>query len=288
VDGVQLAIGQSALAGFLLALARTAGFVLVTPPFNTRSVPAQARAGRVIALSLPVAGLLQAKAAPLDSGELLAQLLLQAATGLALGFLVMAAVATLQAVGDLLDTVGGFSVSMALDPLMLVQASVLGRLHQMTAAALLFVTDGHLMIVHGLTRSVALLPGGFSTWGEAARSATDAVGTLLLGALQIAAPVVAAMLVTDVALGLLTRAAPALNAFSFSYPLKIFFTLLLAGLVVTRLPAGLETAVRTQVVQILRLVTPAAPGSPAPSRPGDPFGPSSATAGPTTAPVPGG
>jgi len=253
MDGAQLAIGQSALAGFLLALARTAGFVLVTPPFNARSVPVQARVGVAVALALPVTGLLGAGAPGLDSGLLLLQLILQAATGLALGFLVLAAVATVQAVGDLLDTVGGFSVSMALDPLNLVQSSVFGRLHQLTAATLLFATDGHLMIVRGLTRSAELMPGPLDSWGEVGRSATAAVAGLVLGAVQIAAPVVAAMLVTDVALGLLTRAAPALNAFALSYPLKIFFTLLLAGLVVSRLPGALAELVHDQVLQILRI-----------------------------------
>jgi len=258
VTGTQLAVGQATLAAFLLALARTAGFVLVTPPFNTRSVPAQIRVGLAVALALPVTSALAGTAPALDSGMLLAQLVLQAATGLALGFLVLAAVATLQAAGDLLDTVGGFSVSMALDPLQLVQTSVLGRLHQITAVTLLFVTDGHLMIVHGLTRSAELMPSALTSWGEAARAATGAVGTLMLGSLQIAAPVVAAMLIADLALGLLTRAAPALNAFALSYPLKIFLTLLLAGLVVTRLPGALADLVRTEVLHILGLVTPAA------------------------------
>ena len=257
MTGTQLAVGQATLAAFLLALARTAGFVLVTPPFNTRSVPAQIRVGLAVALALPVTSALAGTAPALDSGMLLAQLVLQAATGLALGFLVLAAVATLQAAGDLLDTVGGFSVSMALDPLQLVQTSVLGRLHQITAVMLLFVTDGHLMIVHGLTRSAELMPSALTSWGEAARAATGAVGTLMLGSLQIAAPVVAAMLIADLALGLLTRAAPALNAFALSYPLKIFLTLLLAGLVVTRLPGALADLVRTEVLHILGLVTPA-------------------------------
>jgi flagellar biosynthetic protein FliR len=260
MTGLQLAIGQSTLAAFLLALARTAGFVLVTPPFSTRSVPVQVRAGVAVALALPVAGLLRPSAPALDSGALLIGLPLQAATGLALGFGVLAAVSAMQAAGDLLDTVGGFSVSMALDPLLLAQTSVLGRLHQITAVTLLFVTDGHLMIVHGLMRSMELMPGPMASWAEVARSATAAAGTLMLSALQIAAPVVAAMLVTDLALGLLTRAAPALNAFALSYPLKIFITLLLAGLVITRLPGALETAVRAQVLAILRVVTPAASG----------------------------
>jgi flagellar biosynthesis protein FliR len=254
VDGLQVAVGQSTLAAFLLAVARTAGFVLVTPPFSTRSIPVQARVGLVLALALPVSGLLQRSAPALESGELLAGMVLQAATGLALGFLVMTAVATLQAVGDLLDMVGGFSVAMALDPLNLVQTSVLGRLHQLTAAALLFATDGHLMILRGLTRSIEVMPAPLASWGEASRSAVSAVGALMLGSLQIAAPVVAAMLVTDLALGLLTRAAPALNAFALSYPVKIFFTLLLAGLVVSRLPGALEDLVRDQVLQVLRLV----------------------------------
>jgi flagellar biosynthetic protein FliR len=254
VSGQELLVGQSALAAFLLALARTAGFILVTPPFNTRSVPMQARVGLAVALSLPLVGTLQPSAPALDSTGLLLQLIVQAATGLALGFLVLAAVAAVQAAGDLLDTVGGFTISMAMDPLMLVQTSVLGRLHQITAAALLFVTDGHLMIVHGLTRSIVVLPEGLTSWGEVARSASAAVGSLVLGALQIAAPVVAAMLIADVALGLLTRAAPALNAFALSYPLKIFLTLTLAGLVVVRLPGAVESLVRTQILEILRIV----------------------------------
>jgi flagellar biosynthesis protein FliR len=259
MSGLQLAVGQTTLAAFFLAMARTAGFVLVTPPFNTRAVPAQARVGLVVALALPVTGTLQAVAPALDSTMLLVQIVLQAATGLALGFLVLAAVSTIQAAGDLLDTVGGFSISMALDPLMLVQTSVMGRLHQFTAAALLFITDGHLMIVQGLTRGLQLRPMAMTSYSEAARSAASGVESLTLGALQIAAPVVAAMLVADIALGLLTRAAPALNAFSLSYPIKILFTLLLAGLVVSRLPSGLESLVQAATLDVLHLVTPTTP-----------------------------
>jgi flagellar biosynthetic protein FliR len=253
VNGVQLAVGETTVSAFLLAVARTAGFVLITPPFNTRSVPVQARVGLALALALPVLDALTPTAPALSSSLLLPQIVLQAATGLALGFLVMAAVATVQAAGDLLDTVGGFSISMALDPLMLVQTSVLGRLHQITAVTLLFVTDGHLLIVHGLTRGVRLDAGGLSSWNGAAEAAEQQLGAVFLGALQISAPIVAAMLVADLALGLLTRAAPALNAFSLAYPVKILFTLLLAGLVIARLPEALADLVQNAVLSALRL-----------------------------------
>ena len=246
-----MAVGENALAAFLLAVARTAGFVLVSPPFSTKAVPARVKAGLAVALALPVSGYLQPTAPALSSTALVLQMVLQVVMGVTLGFLVLVAVAAIQAVGDLLDVVGGFTISMALDPLLLVQTSVLGRLHQLFAVTLLFVTDGHLMIVQGLARSLQTMPTPQVSWDELGRVITQDVGGLLLAALQVAAPVVAAMLVADVGLGLLTRAAPALNAFALAMPLKILFTLLLAGLVVARVPEALhglvEHAVLTQI-----------------------------------------
>jgi flagellar biosynthetic protein FliR len=253
VSGLQVATGEQALVTFLLALARVAGFVLVTPPFNTRTVPAQAKVALAVGLALAVTAGLHGPVPGLGTTAMLLAAVLQVATGLALGFGVLAAVSAVQAAGDLIDTVGGFSISMAMDPLMMLQTSVMGRLHQMTTVAVLFVTDGHLMILHGLTRSLQLRPTPLTAWGEAAQAATGALASLFLGALQIAAPVIAAMLVADVALGLLTRAAPALNAFALAFPLKVLFTLLLAGLVVSRIPEALDHLVRDAVLDVLRV-----------------------------------
>ncbi|MDQ1287692.1 MAG: flagellar biosynthesis protein FliR [Actinomycetota bacterium] len=252
MTGLQVAVGESALAAFLLAMARVAGFILVAPPFNTRTVPGKVKVALAAGLALPLS-VAYSDPPSLGSAAMLLNALLQVLTGMALGFLVLAAVSTIQSAGDLLDTVGGFSITMAMDPLMMMQTSVLGRLHQMTAAVLLFVTDGHLLILRGLTRGVETMPGPLASWADAARAAIAALSSLFAGALQIAAPVVAAMLVADVALGLLTRAAPALNAFAMGYPLKILFTLLLAVLVVSRLPGALEILVSGAVGEVLRL-----------------------------------
>jgi flagellar biosynthetic protein FliR len=262
---VQLALGESTLAGFVLALARTAGFVLITPPFNTRSVPAQARVGLAVALALPLSALTQPGAPTLASSALIYASIGQAFMGLTLGFFVLVAVTTIQSVGDLLDTFGGFTVSMALDPMLLVQTSVMGRLHQITAAAVLFASDGHLIVLQGLTRSLQLAPQPSLAWDALGRSVTAQVAGMFLAALQICGPIIAAMLVADVALGLLTRAAPALNAFSLGYPLKILFTLLLAGLVLARLPEALGQLVEHAVVGVLDLAQPA--GHPATTGP---------------------
>ena len=253
MSGLQLALGEQLAVAFVLAVARTAAFVLVTPPFNTRAVPTQARVSLALALALPLTPPLTAGAPALVSGELVVRLIVQLATGLALGFLVLVALSAVQAAGDLLDLVGGFNASIALDPLMLTQTSVFGRLHQFVAVAVLFATDGHLMVVQGLSRSLQAMPDPRVSWDALAQALVGDVAGMVTGALQIAAPVVAAMLVADVSLGLLTRAAPALNAFALAFPLKILFSLLLVGLVVVRLPAEIHDLVQQATLVVLHL-----------------------------------
>ena len=68
----------------------------------------------------------------------------------------------------------------------------------------------------------------------------QAVSRMFLAALQIAGPMVAVLLLADVALALLSRAAPALNIFSFGFPVKIMLTLLMLGLTFPLLPSALD------------------------------------------------
>src|SRR3954467_8893534 len=116
-----MAVGGQIAAAFVLAVARTAAFVLVTPPFNTRGVPGQARVALAIALALPLTPGLVATAPALTSGELVVRLLVRLAPGLAPGCLLMAWVPAVQAAGDLTALVGGFTSSVALAPLVLTQ-----------------------------------------------------------------------------------------------------------------------------------------------------------------------
>lgn len=260
MTGLEVSLGEATLAGYLLALARTAGFVLVSPPFNTRSTPARVRAAFAIALALPLTGLTADVAPPLESTALLLAIAAQLLMGATLGFFVLLAVAVVQAIGDIIDAVGGFAMAMGLDPTMMTQTSVMGRLHQVTGLVLLFATDGHLVVLHGLARSVQTMPTPALDGEQVARAMVADFGNLLVGAVEVAAPVLAVMLVADVALGLLTRAAPALNAFALGFPLKILFTLLVAGLVVARLPDLVQGLVEQATTTNLEIARAAANG----------------------------
>ena len=246
-------LGASLLSGYLLALSRMAGFVLVAPPFNTRGVPGQVRAVTAIAVAIPLSTWTIPQAPALTDGDLVSDMLLQLVTGAALGMLVMLAVAAIQTVGDLIDVAGGFSITAGLDPLGLNQSSVMGRLHQLITLTLLFIGNGHIIVLQGLARSFELMPGPGLGWEQVARALTAGLAAMFLAAIQITAPLLGALLIADIALGLLTRAAPALNAFSIAFPLKISLSLLMIGLILSQIPGALSHLIEQAGVGIIQL-----------------------------------
>ena len=76
------------LLGFLLAMVRTAAWLVVAPPFNTRMVPITAKVGLAVALAVPMAPRVAASAPAPEVAPLVTAVLLQAGVGLALGFVV--------------------------------------------------------------------------------------------------------------------------------------------------------------------------------------------------------
>lgn len=230
-----------ALLGFLLALSRAAGWVLVTPPFSSRAVPGAVRGTIALALALPVGSRVRYAGELPGTAGLLAAVAVQVFVGALLGFVVYLVFAAVQAAGDLLDLFGGIAMASAFDPLSLSNTSVLGRMHQFLATVLLFAVDGHLLVVRGFLTSYEFLPPGrLPPMNEVAAALVSDVGTFFVSALQIAAPLIGVLFLADIGLGLLTRIAPALNIFSISFPAKILLTVGLVGLTFSLLPEVVE------------------------------------------------
>ena len=160
---------------------------------------------------------------------------------LLLGFIVMVVFSAIQSAGNLVDLFGGFQLAQAFDPQMMINGAQFTRLFQMTALVLLFVSSGYQLIIGGLTRSFTAIPlGGGLALAAPMKILTDAVGGMLLSALQIAGPLIVVLFLADAGLGLLTRVAPALNAFALGFPLKILITLTLASTVFVSMPHIVE------------------------------------------------
>jgi flagellar biosynthetic protein FliR len=238
---MDLEVPAVTLAALLLATARAAGFVLVAPPFNTRAVPGPVKGALALALSVALVDRVAPGLPEPSTGFLVVTAVSEVAIGAALGFVVQLFFTAVQFAGELIDVTGGFTLQPAYDPLAMTMNSVMGKLHSLLATTLLFTSGGHLVLVRGLATSYEGLPvsGGYpaESIGEVVMTAFS---MMFLAALQIAGPMVAVLMLADVALALLSRAAPALNIFAIGFPVKILLTLTLLGLTFPLLPSALD------------------------------------------------
>lgn len=241
------------LVGLLLATVRTASWLLLAPPFSHRAIPAPVKALLALALGLAVLPDVPPSlmAGGLDAGALTVAAVQEVVVGSALGFLCMLMFAAVQAAGDLIDMFGGFNMSAMFDQQTGTNSSVMGRAYQMTALTLLFASNAHLLMIRGLMRTFDVLPvGQLLDMSTMAQMATEGLTGMFLAALQIAGPLIAVLFLTDVGLGLLTRVAPALNAFALGFPLKIFVTLVIVGISFSVLPQ-IVSALADQAVEVV-------------------------------------
>ena len=225
------------LEAVALAGVRMIAFLVVAPPFSFNAFPLRIKGMLAIGLALAVAPRVVPGYASPDTGGFILALILEIVVGGVLGFLVLVVFSAIQSAGNLIDLFGGFQLAQGFDPQSMVNGAQFTRLYQMTALALLFASGGYQLILGGLTRSFAALPvGGGIDLAVPMEAVTAAVGQMLLAAVQIAGPLIVVLFLADAGLGLLTRVAPALNAFALGFPLKILITVMFAGVVFLALP----------------------------------------------------
>ena len=239
----------------LLGAMRAGAFLAIAPPFAGRAIPVPAKALLSVAIALPVVALPGARPPALATADVVSAMVLQLVVGAGLGFLCLLVFTAVQAAGDLVDVFGGFSLSFAFDPLSQQGNAVFGKAFQLIATTLLMASGAYLVVLQGFLRSYRAVPldGGLDL-PTLSRVLTAGLGQMMLSALQIAAPLLAVLFLADVALGLLTRIAPALNAFSLGFPFKILLTLVLVGTTIAALPQVVQRLAETVGSTLVRVV----------------------------------
>ena len=234
------------MVSYLLVMTRCVAWLLIAPPFGTKLIPTSAKIGLAGALTLAAAPNVAMKSVSLDPLPLTIAVLTEVGAGLALGFFALLVLAAIQAAGSMIDLFAGFTLAQVYDPMSGAGASVFGRMYQMVGTTILFASGGHLVLLRGFTRSFEAMSVA-SLSGATMQLLSQQLGLFVLAACEIAAPVLASLFLAEVALGLLTRAAPQLNALQLGMPLKTLMALLLTGLALPLLPAMLPNLVRTVV-----------------------------------------
>jgi len=199
---------------------RVGGLVVAAPVFSAKTVPTSIKTAITILLTVllqPVA-LAQTTAVPRITPEtFVSELLVGLALGLGAAFLVGAA----NVAGDLMGMQIGLSGAAVLDPISNSSENVLGTFGALFATTLLLAVDAHLVMIDAVAKSVRVIPIGAGLHAAGLYAMAKSAGVLFALGLQFAAPVIAAVLVANTALAILSRAAPQLNILSVAFPVQI-------------------------------------------------------------------
>jgi flagellar biosynthesis protein FliR len=222
------------LAQLLWPFIRIGSCLMVAPAFGALFVPPRIRIVLAGAITLLIAPLIPSPAdiAPLSPAGFVVTIQ-QVIIGIAIGFSLQVLFDAVTLGGQLLANSMGLSFAFNTDPMHGVQTPVVGELYSMLVMLTFLALNGHLKLIELLVDGFRTLPVGTSGLGS------DGVWTFVLwgsqlfsGALAVALPGVTALLIVNVAFGVMSRAAPQLNLFAVGFPISLVFGLLivLAGL----------------------------------------------------------
>jgi len=216
---------QQWLGAALWPFVRIGACLMVAPVFGGTYVPRRLRIVLAGALTLLVLPLLPPAApAPLLSADGVLITAQQLLIGAALGFALQLVFDALALGGQLLANGMGLGFAFNLDPLRGVQTPALGQFYVVLGTLTFLALDGHLALIELLLDSFRGLPVGSAGLGpDALLRLALWGGPLFAGALQIALPGMTALLVINLAFGVMSRAAPALNLFAVGLPVSLVF-----------------------------------------------------------------
>ncbi|NER64248.1 flagellar type III secretion system protein FliR [Pseudomonas sp. MAFF212427] len=214
------------VASFILPLFRIAAVLMTMPIFGTKMVPARIRLYFAVAITVVVVPGLPPipEVNPLSlSGLLLIaeQIIIGALFGLSLQLFFQVFVIA----GQVIAIQMGMAFASMVDPVNGVNVAVVSQFLSMLVTLLFLSMNGHLVVFEVVTESFTALPVG---GGLLVNHFWDLAGRLswVLGAaLLLVLPAITALLVVNIAFGVMTRAAPQLNIFSIGFPLTLVFGL---------------------------------------------------------------
>lgn len=224
-------LGENQVAGFILVLGRIGPLFLLAPLFSSKLIPARGKSVCAVALAVGIAPIaLAGHHVPLEVGSLAELMLKEILVGLAYAFALSALFAAVATAGSFLDTLVGFSYGALVDPITGNQSAVLTQAYILVGILVLIAIGGDQLMIKGLARTYDLVPLLDSPSLPAiAAGAQSAFSQVFLSSIELAAPVVLAIVITDAAFGIVSRVVPQLNVFAVGFPAKVVVGLLLVA-----------------------------------------------------------
>ena len=226
---------------FLWPFSRISAVLLVAPIFSSTLVTVRTRISLALLLTFLIYPLYDWPIIDVTSGLGFVLFLQQVLIGVAIGLIMHFAFAAITSAGAFIATSMGLSMAVVADPVNGHQSPVLAQFLLVIATLVFLSIGGHLIIIELMLDSFRLIPiNEFYVNREMLWAILQWSSLIFSGAIMIALPAMVTMLLTNSAMGVISRAAPALNVFAVGFPASLFFGLVMIYLLIPFFGSGME------------------------------------------------
>lgn len=247
---------QTWVIGLLWPLIRILGIIATAPIFSDRAIPNQVKLGLGLMITLVVIPTLpQIPQFEIFSFYGLLLLIQQLIIGLAIGFSMRLVFAAVGMAGQMISMSMGLGFAVFYDPHSQGQSTAISQFLSLLAMLIFLSVDGHLLVVSVISESFVSIPialhnGSINPmkivlWGEVIFSA----------GLLLALPAIAALLITNMALAILTRTAPQLNIFGIGFPVTLSIGFLVLAIALQSMAKPIENLIEQGANQMRQIAT---------------------------------
>lgn len=253
---------QTMLAAYGWPFVRIIAFIATEPVLGNRAVPLQVKIGLALLVTVVIAPVLPAPpdVAPASAAGLLV-LAQQVLIGAAMGFASRIVIAAAEMAGQLAGLQMGLGYALFFDPESSGQAPLVAEFYGLIAILTLLATNGHYLILTALVESFRVLPPALEpisargfltlvTWG----------GQIFEIGLMMSLPVIGALLVANIGIGILVRAAPQLNIFAIGFPITLGVGFLMLYLSLPLLVPMVDALAHSGIAVMMRILEQLRPG----------------------------
>lgn len=230
------------IASILWPLTRILGLIAAAPLFGNSGVPGRVKVALGVLLAVIMAPAIPAAPAvdPISWAGLLI-LIQEMLIGLAMGFAMRIVFAAIEMAGEVASLTMGLGFASFFDPMSRGRSTAVSQFLALVATMAFLAANAHLVLLEALAESFFTLPISASPISVGAPYEMARWGAKIFSAgLQLSLPIVAALLITNIALGILTRAAPQLNIFGIGFPISLGVGLLVISVVLPYLGGPIQ------------------------------------------------
>jgi len=249
------------LDAFVLVLLRVSAIIVTIPVLSEATVPARIKAGLSVIIAVIIFPIVVSQIPPIKNIHFIQLLFLmfgEVLIGLTIGFVARLVFAAIQMAGDIIGFQMGFSVANVIDPMSSQMVSIITQLQYLIAMLVFLTVNAHHLFFQAIVQSYVLIaPLSFHFSGQLMQFIFDVSKDMFVIALKIAAPIMAVMIFTNVALGVIARTVPQMNIFIVGFPLQISLGLIFLGLTAplfVRMTQGIFNGLEGKMVTLMRLM----------------------------------